>query len=124
VLLPIVTCMGICGKVTVDAIDEDLERERAARDRAAAPRPEPVKAAQPRPEATKPSSTARRAARPTSCGVAAAAPSWIADEVWQGYRCRSERAAGERWEECLARADYAADGGVGCPGQQRCCPGE
>lgn len=41
-------------------------------------------------------------------------------EAWSRWRCADEVSQGERWALCLRRAQYTW--GVGCPGEQRCCP--
>lgn len=73
------------------------------------------------------SSAAKRGRQPASaakslCGDLDAELMGPTPQSWERHTCMTQATAGIRWTSCLPRADYAREGGAGCPGDQRCCP--
>ncbi len=58
------------------------------------------------------------------CGELDAMPSDLDATTWTAYGCLSRSDAGDYWDQCLKRKDYTRKRGGGCPGSQRCCPGD
>lgn len=41
---------------------------------------------------------------------------------WSDYKCMTKAAAGTAWKYCFGRGSYSEREGMGCPGEERCCP--
>ncbi len=74
---------------------------------------------------SKKSLSARGARSPKNkCGsTKAKIPGGLGVAAWRTHSCQSRSEAGARWSDCYRRAAYTKHKGLGCPGDERCCPG-